>query len=160
MTINVEEFYTKYGPMVLRRCRRLLRDEALSLDAMQEVFVQVLLKEKELADSYPSSLLYTMATNISIDIIRKRKRRLEETISDDLVDRIAVMDDSFDRVEHRSVLDRIFNREKTSTRLIAILHFVDGLTLEEVAKEVNMSVSGVRKRLRFLQEQAKENSDE
>jgi DNA-directed RNA polymerase specialized sigma24 family protein len=27
---------------------------------------------------------------------------------------------------------------------------VDGLTLEEVAKEVSMSVSGVRKRLRSL----------
>ena len=160
MTINVEQFYTKYGPMVLRRCRRLLQDEALSLDAMQEVFVQVLLKEKELSDSYPSSLLYRMATNSSIDIIRKRKRRLEETISDDLVERIAVMDDSFDCIEHRSVLDRIFNREKTSTKLIAILHFVDGLTLEEVAKEVNMSVSGVRKRLRLLQEQAKEKTHE
>jgi RNA polymerase sigma-70 factor (ECF subfamily) len=33
---------------------------------------------------------------------------------------------------------------------MATLHFVDGLTLEEVAREVGMSVSGVRKRLRAL----------
>ena len=33
---------------------------------------------------------------------------------------------------------------------MATLHFVDGLTLEEVAGEVGMSVSGVRKRLRAL----------
>lgn len=156
MTINVEQFYIKYGPMVLRRCRRLLRDEALSLDAMQEVFVQALVKEKDLSGSYPSSLLYRMATNVSIDMIRQRNRRSEDDNCDELVDRIAVMDESFDSVDHRSILDKLFNRERASTKLIAVLHFVDGLTLVEVAKEVNMSVSGVRKRIRLLQELAME----
>ena len=33
---------------------------------------------------------------------------------------------------------------------MAVLHYVDGLTLEEVAEETGMSVSGVRKRLRGL----------
>jgi RNA polymerase sigma-70 factor (ECF subfamily) len=31
-----------------------------------------------------------------------------------------------------------------------VLHYVDGLTLEQVAREVGLSVSGVRKRLRGL----------
>jgi RNA polymerase sigma-70 factor (ECF subfamily) len=35
---------------------------------------------------------------------------------------------------------------------MAVFHFVDGLTLEEVAKEVGMSVPGVRKRLRALRQ--------
>jgi hypothetical protein len=39
-----------------------------------------------------------------------------------------------------------------STRVSAVLHYVDGLTLEEVAAEVDLSVSEVRKRLRGLQE--------
>jgi RNA polymerase sigma-70 factor (ECF subfamily) len=33
---------------------------------------------------------------------------------------------------------------------MAVLHLVDGLTLEEVAAEMGLSVSGVRKRLRTL----------
>ena len=33
---------------------------------------------------------------------------------------------------------------------MAVLHYVDGLTLEEVAIETGLSVSGVRKRLRRL----------
>jgi RNA polymerase sigma-70 factor, ECF subfamily len=40
----------------------------------------------------------------------------------------------------------------TSTRVMAVLHYLDGLTLEEVSAEVGLSVSGVRKRLRGLQE--------
>ena len=33
---------------------------------------------------------------------------------------------------------------------MAVLHYVDGLTLEQVAAETGLSVSGVRKRLRKL----------
>ena len=38
---------------------------------------------------------------------------------------------------------------------MAILHYVDGLTLEETAKMMKMSVSGVRKRLALLRNHAK-----
>ena len=48
------------------------------------------------------------------------------------------------------VLDWLFGRHPESSRTIAVLHYVDGLTLEEVARETKMSVSGVRKRLRKL----------
>ena len=50
------------------------------------------------------------------------------------------------------ILDRLFSGQPESTKLIAVLHYVDRLTLEEVASEVGMSVSGVRKRLRTLKE--------
>ena len=33
---------------------------------------------------------------------------------------------------------------------MAVYHFLDGMTLEETARETGMSVSGVRKRLRNL----------
>jgi RNA polymerase sigma-70 factor, ECF subfamily len=64
--------------------------------------------------------------------------------------RVAGADGGGERAEARSVLRRIFSREKESTRTIAVMHLLDGLTLEEIAAEVGMSVSGVRKRLRTL----------
>ena len=50
------------------------------------------------------------------------------------------------------LLDWLFNRHPESSRTIAVLHYVDGLTLEQVADEVGLSVSGVRKRLRKLRD--------
>jgi RNA polymerase sigma-70 factor (ECF subfamily) len=50
----------------------------------------------------------------------------------------------------RGLLDRIFQREQPSTREMAVMHLVDGMTLEQVAAETGLSVSGVRKRLRVL----------
>ena len=35
---------------------------------------------------------------------------------------------------------------------MAVMHHVDGMTLEQVARECGLSVSGVRKRLRRLRE--------
>jgi DNA-directed RNA polymerase specialized sigma24 family protein len=43
-----------------------------------------------------------------------------------------------------------------STRTIAVLHLVDGMTYEEVAREVGLAVSGVRKRLRTLRAHLRE----
>lgn len=149
MALDVAAYYSAHGPMVLRRCKRMLHDEEQALDAMHDVFVKLLRYEDRLRDEAPSSLLYRMATNECLNRIRGQKRR-PETAEGELLARIASFDDLEGRAHRRSLLDRIFSREQESTGTIAVLHLVDGMTLEEVAQEVGMSVSGVRKRLRTL----------
>lgn len=149
MSIDVADWYRAHGPMVYRRCRQLLRDEELAEEAMHDVFVQLVRREDRIRDTAPVSLLYRMATNVSLNLIRSRKRRPEDAETD-LVTRIACLDDHDGEVTARSVLARLFGAEPESTRVIATLHLVDGLTLEETASEVGMSVSGIRKRLRKL----------
>jgi len=147
--MDVEALYERYGPMVMRRCRQLLRDEDRALDAMQDVFVQLLRHRQRLSDQYPSSLLYRMATNLCLNRLRDAHRH-GETTADDLLLRIATSEDVEAQVGARLVVERLLGREQESTRTMAVLHFVDGLTLAETAAEVGMSVSGVRKRLRRL----------
>jgi len=149
MAINVEKFYTQYGPMVLRRCRYILKDEESALDAMQDVFVQIIKKQEKLNNIAPSSLLYTMATNICLNKIRSIKSK-KESSDDSIIKQIASRDDVEGQIIMKGLLDKIFTNEKTSTRTIAVLHYVDKLTLEETADFVGLSVSGVRKRLRKL----------
>ena len=147
--MDVDELYRQYGPMVIRRCRQLLRDEDQALDAAQDVFVRLLERRDRLRDAYPSRLLYRMATNLCLNRIRDAKRR-QTTADQDLLERIADLDDAEGRIEARSMLARLFGQQQESTRTMAVLHYVDRMTLEEVAGEVGMSVSGVRKRLRGL----------
>ena len=154
MTVDVEALYRKYGPMVLRRCRQLLHNEERAVDAMQDVFVQVLRRQKTLNDRAPSSLLYTIATNTCLNVLRSERRR-PETRSDEILVNIAGVDDPESGVISRHFLDRVFSREKESTRAIAVMHYVDGMTYDEVAQEVGLSVSGVRKRLRILRAHVK-----
>jgi RNA polymerase sigma factor (sigma-70 family) len=135
--------------MVLRRCRRLLRDEQEALDACQDVFVRVIEHRARLDVEYPSSLLYRMATNVCLNRLRDRRRKpvaRDEAVLED----IARAEEPGGVSEARLLLARLFGRHPESSRTIAVLHFVDGLTLEEVAGETGMSISGVRKRLRAL----------
>ena len=113
----------------------------------QEVFVKLVRKQDTLRADHPSSLLYRMATNLSLNRIRDRKRR-PDLPGDDLLHDIAVLD----RLDAPVLLDRLFGRQPASTRTMAVMHHVDGLTLAEVARESGMSVSGVRKRLKNLRD--------
>lgn len=149
MSIDVEDTYQRFGPMVLRRCRSLLRDEQQAVDAMQDVFVQLLTHRDRLTDRGASSLLWTIATNLCLNRLRSRRRRPEDPGSELLL-QIADADDAESRGLARSLLGRLFAREQVSTGTIAVLHHLDGMTLEEVAEVVGLSVSGVRKRLRNL----------
>ena len=149
--VDLDALWTRYSPLVLRRCRQILRDEDEALDVTQEVFVQLLRRRESLTIRFPSSLIYRMATNLSLNRIRDRQRNplsLEEARLAD----IAKLEDPESAVHARRQLERLFARHHASTRLMAVSHFVDGLTLEEVAREFDMSVSGVRKRLRALRE--------
>jgi RNA polymerase sigma-70 factor (ECF subfamily) len=139
--------------MVLRRCRYLLRNEDRALDAMQDTFVQVLRHEKRLRMDAPSSLLYRIATNICLNMLR-RDRRHPQTGDEKLISSIVDADEQEKRIINRQLLDKLFGREPPSTKTMAVLHYVDGMTLQEVAGEVGLSVSGVRKRLRCLKERA------
>lgn len=149
MAVDPEALYRQYGPMVLRRCRRLLGDEARAVDAMHDTFVQVCRRRESLHDQAPSSLLYRMATNRCLNEIRSRRRR-PETPDGALLQRIAMANEPGAQVAARNLLARLFGEVPASSRTIAVLHLVDGLTLHEVAEQVGMSVSGVRKRLRAL----------
>jgi len=151
--IDIGAAYSRYGPMVYRRCLQLLRDEERAKDAMQEVFVRLLLHHDRLSGRYPSSLLFRISTNICLNLLRAQRIR-SEVPGEDVLAGIAGADDQ----EHRSVLgdlvDRLFRREKGSTREIAVMLFVDGMTLKEAAREAGMSVSGVRKRIREFRARA------
>jgi len=137
--------------MVLRRCRQLLRDEERAVEAMQDVFVEVLRRQDRIEVDAPSSFLYRTATNVCLNKIRSRKRK-PETPDQELLERIACAPDTETRTLSELMLDRIFARELPSTKAIAVMHLRDGMTLQEVANEVGLSVSGVRKRLRTLRQ--------
>lgn len=146
--MDIEALYRKYGPMVLRRCRCILKDEEKALDAMQDSFVRLIRSGDRISADSPSSLLYRIATNVCLNMLRSDRTRRSE--GDELLDSIAGPDDVEGLGIARQLIDGIFRMERPSTLTIAWLHYVDGMTLEETAAVAGLSVSGVRKRLAGL----------
>lgn len=151
---DFSELYQKYAPMVLRRCRAMLKDEEKALDAMQDVFLS-LMNNKEQIKSVCASLFYVTATHVCLNKIKADKLRSGpdfETVAQMMADDFA--ERNIQQVEAAMVIEKIFESRDKKDSLIATLHFVDGLTLEETAEQIGMSVSGVRKRIRELQKKS------
>ncbi len=153
--VDIQAWYVRFGPMVHRRCATLLRDEEEAIEAMQDVFVEVARRGESLRVGAPSSFLYRTATNVCLNRMRSRRRKPSDADTE-LIERIATAPIAEERSMVHSMLDRIFAREQPSTRAMAVMHLVDGHTLEEVASQFDLSVSGVRKRLRTLKVHAAE----
>jgi RNA polymerase sigma-70 factor (ECF subfamily) len=158
LSLDVEALYRKYGPMVMRRCRFLLRNEQKALDATQDTFVRLLRYRQKLTAAAPSSLLYRIATNVCLNVLRSEKKTSPSADSS-VLDEIAAAENLEESFIRREIINRIFRSEKPTTREIAVMRYVDGLSLEEVAAESGLSVSGVRKRLRLLKERALERKE-
>jgi len=62
---------------------------------------------------------------------------------DEILETLARRDD----LDAPLLLDRLFRRHPESTRTMGVMHWLDGMTFEQVARDCGMSVSGVRKRL-------------
>ena len=152
MALDIEGLYRRLGPMVLRRCRALLRNEVQAQDAMHDVFVALLRADQRLDEEAPAGLLLRVATNVCLNRLRASKRR-PETPSDELLAQIAASGDDEARAAARGMLAKLFGLDDplaASTATLAVMHLCDGLTLEETAREAGLSVSGVRKRLARL----------
>ena len=153
--LDIEQCYRRYAPMVFRRSRQLLGSDDKAYDAVQETFFQLARHRERLTSTAIAALLNRMATNVSLNLIRK-ERGFEAQSSQDLFVHIACSRGLEEQTWATKFLGKLWAQQQDSTRTIAVLHLVDGMTLEETAEEMGMSVSGVRKRLRKLKDFARQ----
>ena len=153
MAIDVAAWYEKYGPMVIRRCRKILGNGDDALDAVHDVFVNLIQNAPRLHGQFPSSLLYTMATNICLNRIRKRK--WESPKDDTEAGLYFCFDEGFDQVEAEILLEAILKDESEMNRAICFMYHADGMTLKEIGEAVGLSVAGVHKRLEAFKSRAR-----
>ncbi len=149
--MTFEELYTKYSPMVYRRCYSMLKDEQLAADCMHDTFLKVHSRWKTLIMEFPSSLLYTMATNHVLNVIRDSKASIE----DDTLEAIAGAYCTLTEVSNRSLISKILGNSDEKSGTMAVMHYSDGWSVAEVAGHFKVSIPAVRKRLKKLQEISK-----
>jgi RNA polymerase sigma-70 factor (ECF subfamily) len=149
MAIDIEAYYQRYRNVVVNRCRALVRDEQKALDILQDTFVQLARHRTRLEDRAPATLVYRIATNLCFNHLRqeRRYRGMKEALH---LDPDAQNAES--RVIAKDLLSKLFaEREERAAALnLAVDRYLNGMTLEELAEEMNMSRSGIRKRLRRM----------
>jgi RNA polymerase sigma-70 factor (ECF subfamily) len=152
--IDVEDYYRRFAPMVWRRCRQLLGNEEAALDALQEVFVRLMMFKDRLKGTSPSSLLFRMATNHCLNKLRDQRRQGVRQPLEEAEPRTDGSQAEKD-VDRRRAWEAILESAEERTRQAAVLYYIDGLNLKEISAELEMSVAGVHRRLQRLRKRIK-----
>jgi len=151
---EVGEAYRRYGALVLRRCQRILRDRAAAEDAVQDVFVRLWRYGDAFREAESKVLwLYRVADRCCFDRLTRRGARLEINIADAS---LALIDDACQSksVEDREVVMCFLDRFDDRVKQVAVLHYLDEMTQEEIAAATGWSRQTVFKKLVFLRDRA------
>jgi RNA polymerase sigma factor (sigma-70 family) len=149
---EVAEVYVAYGALLLRRCRRLLVDGQAAEDALHDAFVKIW----RYGGSYRTATsrigwLYRTVDRCCFDLMAARVRRGEESLDEAMqVASAPVRDQAADWQIVRLFLHRLDER----LQQVAVLHWVDEMSQEEIAAATGWSRQTVCKKLAYLRERA------
>jgi RNA polymerase sigma-70 factor (ECF subfamily) len=151
------ELYRTHGPVVYRRCLRILRDPEAARDATQEVFVKLIRDMSKLEDRETVlPWIYRVATNHCLNHRRNASRRGEDfdAMPLELADSVDP-----DTLPDRQLAQQILSRFDAATQTVAVGVLVDGMEQEEVAEVLGLSRRTVARKLARFLEQARHQVD-
>src|SRR5262245_725864 len=140
---ELAEAYRVYGALVARRCRYLLREEAAAQDATQEVFVRLW----KYGDAYRNaesklSWLYRVADRVCFDRMKAAARRNEVP----LAEMIDLHPCAIPQLAERDAVLRFLDWFDDRVKQVAVLHYLEGATQEEIASATGWSRQTVAKK--------------
>ena len=154
-----EELHRRYVASIYRLVRRKLGDALLAEDIAQETFMKAY---EHLPDFEGNSKFYTWIVRIAVNeaLMKLRRRKPERTVS--LDEDIKTEDDSLPREiadwspnpeqqytqsELREILSKTIQGLPPGFRTVFVLRDVEGLSTEETAAALELSVPAVKSRL-------------
>jgi len=156
------DLYDAYRDRVYNVCFRICGNSADALDASQETFGIVFRKLGEFRfDSKFSSWVYRIAVNASIDLKRRSSARWQSSLDSIREGRPTSEAGRFDvhderteaplraasRHELEDEIQRAIGRLSPKLGAITVLRYVEGLTYEQIAETLQVSIGTVKSRL-------------
>lgn len=152
---QVAQAYRQYGHLVLRRCLRVLGgDRSAAEDMVQEVFVR-LMRYGDAFVEVDAKLpwLYRVADRCCFDLLSRRGARVEVPVSE-ANDRADPSPSKGQALEDREIVLRFLDRFDDRMKQVAVLHYVDQMSQEEIARATGWSRQTIFKKLVFLRDRA------
>ena len=153
---QVEWLLERYGGLLQRRCRRLLRDETLVEDAMQEIVITLSRSVKQYRGEPDQILpwLYRVTTTHCLRLLEKHQRwsrQAREWLEVSLLKPTACQPSLEERLALEAFLEQLSEQERA-----AILYrYVSGMTQEEIALVMEVSRDQVRRWLQHFQKRGR-----
>lgn len=150
--------YQRYSAKVYAKCLTILNDNFMAMDAMQDIFLKVLLSIASFRSrSKFSTWLYSITYNFCIDETRRmKKRKLSgedelEKISDTLEDEDLIEDERLLSVQVDK-MKLILSEMKEIDKTILLMKYQDDFSIKDICDITNKSESAVKMQLKRAKE--------
>lgn len=139
---DFETLYNRYGEMLFRLCFSMLRSKEDAEDAVQDVFLKYFTDPKTFNDTEHEKAWFIRVTaNYCKDVMRKRTVRSAVGL-----DEINELEDYEIDEDSGNVLRKIFALPE-KYRTVFVLHYLEEMSVADVAQSLGLSLSAVKMRL-------------
>ncbi len=148
---EVAAIYEQYGAFMHRRCRRILRDDALADDALQEAFVNLIRYGAQFrAAEAKLRWLYRLSDRCCFGQLNRRKKVAERELGGELPE----VSGQPAPLEARDRVMRILGRLTEMEQKLAVLAYVDEFSQGEIGNETGWSRQTINKKLKAIRDKA------
>lgn len=143
----LEDLLFQYEKAVFNYIFRLVSQRQNAEDLTQETFIKVYKSLDQLdPEKNIKSWIYKIATNTVYDWLRKKQKKPELFLIDDLKVGFETIDqnDAYWSIERVKDLEQALERISPSYRAVLLLHYYEDLSYEEVSKVLSIPLNTVK----------------
>jgi RNA polymerase sigma-70 factor, ECF subfamily len=153
-----EELVKRYDSKLLRIAQHVTHNREDAQDAVQEAFLKAFRKLEQFQEnSQFSTWLFRITVNESLMKLRKQRRQREVSIDQDfqvgenmfpreIADLAPNPEERYRARESREILIKTLQQLGPGLRVVFVLRHIEGLSLEQTAKALDLTVSAVKAR--------------
>ncbi|HYP87242.1 MAG TPA: sigma-70 family RNA polymerase sigma factor [Polyangiaceae bacterium] len=135
---ELAQLYRRHGPMVFRRARQILGNEADAGEVVQDVFLSLFEKPAQFAGaSSLTTFLYSATTHACLNRLRNQRGRAKLNRAREA--ELAPGDTEPLTQEQLLMLQTTLRNMPPELAHVAVYHFMDGLTQDEIAEVMSCS---------------------
>ena len=143
------ELYRRFGRLAYGLAFRILRDDALAQDAVQEAFLGVWRAAGRFAAerAKPSTWLLTLVHRRAVDLVRREERRRAEPLQPEAEDSSGATGDEVELTARRQVIREALRKLPPEQREAIELAYYGGYTQTELAERVGQPLGTIKSRM-------------
>ena len=147
MDYNFDEIVREYSGMLYNHIRRMIGNDEDSRDILQEVFINVYKKiDSFREESSLKTWLFRIASNKTIDFLRKEKRFKAEELPETLKEKSNPLQHTEQSLK-KEIVHQALLKLKEEEREIVVMKELDGFTFREIAEIKGIPENTVKTRL-------------
>lgn len=149
--MNIEALYRQHQNELIYHVFGILHCQDIAADIVQESYIKLSREAERQKIEHPRRLLFRIAHNLALDHLKHRRVMENHAQSLDPALVPAAESPSAEQLaseaQRRHILKRVIDELPPRCRQVFIMHNIHGMSYRDIARELNISESGVEKHI-------------